>query len=47
MIPQRLPDYPQNWQCQYCPFKEICAMALAREMNWKDFKVKIEAVNNK
>ena len=47
MIPQRLSDYPQNWQCQYCQFKEICAMALASEMNWKDFKVKIEAVNNK
>jgi CRISPR-associated protein Cas4 len=22
--PQRLPDYPRNWQCNYCQFKDIC-----------------------
>jgi CRISPR/Cas system-associated exonuclease Cas4 (RecB family) len=43
IIPSRLPDYPQNWQCQYCPFREICAMALAGEMDWNDFKRKIES----
>lgn len=42
IIPQRLSDFPENWQCQYCEFKEICNLALAGEMNWKDFKLKIE-----
>lgn len=42
IIPQRLSNYPQNWQCQYCAFKEICAMASPDEMSWDDFKVKIE-----
>lgn len=42
IIPARLADYPQNWQCQYCQFKEICALANSGEENWKDFKRKIE-----
>ena len=42
IIPQRLPEYPENWQCQYCQFKEICSMAGGGEMNWDDFKKKIE-----
>ncbi|PIZ89490.1 MAG: hypothetical protein COX89_01275 [Candidatus Nealsonbacteria bacterium CG_4_10_14_0_2_um_filter_37_10] len=42
IIPQRLPEYPENWQCQYCQFKEICSMAGGGEMNWNDFKKKIE-----
>jgi hypothetical protein len=45
VIPSRLADYPQNWQCQYCAFKEICAMAQSQEMDWSDFKTKIEAAN--
>ena len=42
IIPQRLPEYPENWQCQYCQFKEICSMAGGGEVNWHDFKKKIE-----
>ena len=42
IIPQRLPEYPENWQCQYCQFKEICSMAGGGEVNWDDFKKKIE-----
>ncbi len=45
IIPSRLADYSQNWQCQYCAFKEICAMAEAGEMSWGEFKTKIEATN--
>lgn len=40
-IPQPLPDYPENWQCQYCQFKEICSSAGENEINWDDFKKKI------
>ena len=24
ILPARLVDYPRNWQCNYCQFKEVC-----------------------
>lgn len=42
-IPSRLPGYPDNWQCNYCQFREICDMAAPDEMNWEDFKQKIQS----
>jgi len=47
IVPSRIPDYPNNWQCQYCQFKEVCSMAEGGEMNWEDFKKKIESQNAK
>jgi len=41
IIPSRLPDYPENWQCQYCQFKEICDKAGGGEIKWEEFKKKI------
>jgi len=46
IIPARLPDYPYNKRCKYCRFREICDMAEAGEMNWQDFKNKIENLEN-
>jgi CRISPR/Cas system-associated exonuclease Cas4 (RecB family) len=43
-VPQRLPDYPENWQCQYCQFKEICSAAGKGEINWNDFKNRITPI---
>jgi CRISPR/Cas system-associated exonuclease Cas4 (RecB family) len=43
IIPLRLPDYPENWQCRYCQFREICDQADGGEVKWEDFKKKIEA----
>ena len=43
IIPGRLADYPDNWQCRYCQFKDICRSAAPTEMNWLDFKQKIES----
>lgn len=45
IIPDRLSDYPLNWQCQYCQFKEVCAMTGQGEINWEEFKKKIESQN--
>jgi CRISPR/Cas system-associated exonuclease Cas4 (RecB family) len=42
IIPPRLPDYPENWQCKYCQFQEICSKANGGEVKWGDFKKKIE-----
>ncbi len=42
IIPERIPDYPENWQCRYCQFKEICGMTNGGDVKWGDFKKKIE-----
>lgn len=42
IIPARLADYPRNWQCNYCQFKDICKMANGDPIDWEDFKKKIE-----
>jgi CRISPR/Cas system-associated exonuclease Cas4 (RecB family) len=47
IIPARLVDWPQNWQCSYCQFKEICKIAEGEGMNWEDFKKKIDMQDNK
>jgi len=38
IIPPRLPDWPNNWQCKYCPFKEICPIAGEGNVKWEHFK---------
>ena len=43
IVPPRLIDFPEGWQCRYCEFGEICRMAGANEVNWEDFKKKIES----
>lgn len=43
IIPSRIPSYPDDWQCTYCAFREICAIANGGEVNWEDFKKKIES----
>jgi len=47
IIPDRLENYPLNWQCQYCQFKEICQMAGEAEINWESFKKKIKQLDLK
>ena len=42
IIPGRLAEYPDNWQCRYCQFKTVCVMANTGEVKWEDFKKKIE-----
>jgi CRISPR/Cas system-associated exonuclease Cas4 (RecB family) len=42
VIPSALPDYPNNWQCSYCPFREVCDLAGREELSWNDFKKKTE-----
>jgi len=46
IIPQRIPSWPREWQCQYCQFKEICSMAGEGNVKWEDFKKKVEAQGN-
>ena len=41
MIPDRLQNYPADWQCQYCQFKDICKSAGEGELFWDDFKKKM------
>jgi len=41
IIPNRLADYPENWQCRYCQFKEICDLISDNEIDWLEFKKRI------
>jgi len=42
IVPLRFSDYPDNWQCRYCQFKEICRIAGEKEISWESFKNKIQ-----
>jgi CRISPR/Cas system-associated exonuclease Cas4 (RecB family) len=43
VIPSRISSWPENWQCKYCQFKEICLVAGEENVSWESFKKKIEA----
>ncbi len=45
IVPARLPDWPENWQCRYCQYAEICRMAGEGNINWEEFKKKIQTEN--
>ncbi|MBU2579331.1 PD-(D/E)XK nuclease family protein [Patescibacteria group bacterium] len=45
VVPVVLSDYPKNWQCNYCQFREICDLTGKEEINWQLFKEKIEGIN--
>jgi len=42
IIPARLSDYPGNWQCRYCQFKEVCDMTNGEEVKWRDFQKRVQ-----
>jgi CRISPR/Cas system-associated exonuclease Cas4 (RecB family) len=44
LIPARLVDYPNNWQCEKCEYRDLCKLA-EKEIKWEDLKKKIEAQN--
>lgn len=46
IVPVRLADYPDNWQCRYCQYKSVCDMGTPDEMNWNDFQTKVQGVNS-
>lgn len=46
-VPARLEDYPRNWQCNYCAFKEVCKLVNGEQLKWDDFKTKIQELDNK
>jgi len=46
VIPDRIPTWPQDWQCQYCQFREICSLAGKGEINWTVFKEKINELRS-
>jgi len=41
-LPVALFDYPTNWQCGYCQYRQICDMASKQEMPWNEFKNRIQ-----
>ncbi len=47
VIPEKLADWPRNWQCRYCQFSEVCKMAGGGEVDWETFKKRIVFHNEK
>ena len=45
ILPARIEDYPRNWQCNYCQFKDVCKLAGKEVESWEDFKKKIDPQN--
>ena len=45
IVPSRIPSYPDDWQCRYCPFKQVCVIGGSDEINWEELKKKIETKN--
>ena len=43
VIPERIAEWPDSWQCQYCQFREICKITGVQETDWEDFKTRLEA----
>lgn len=43
IVPSVLDNYPSNWQCNYCQFREICDLADRLEIDWLKFKEKLIA----
>ncbi|MFH1582561.1 MAG: PD-(D/E)XK nuclease family protein [bacterium] len=43
IVPDRLESYPDDWQCRYCQFKELCVLANSGELTWADFQKKAES----
>jgi len=41
-VPEQMSDFPRNWQCVYCQFRDICSSAGKSELSWDEFKNKIE-----
>ncbi len=41
LVPSRIPSYPNDWQCRYCPFRQVCIMAGGDKINWDKLKTKI------
>ncbi len=44
IVPLRFSGYPDNWQCRYCQFKDICRTAGEKEISWESFKNKIQEI---
>ncbi|KKP32890.1 MAG: hypothetical protein A2312_03170 [Candidatus Staskawiczbacteria bacterium RIFOXYB2_FULL_32_9] len=44
IMPERLADYPKNWQCQYCQFKQTCKLLNGKESSWLTEKDKIKTI---
>jgi CRISPR/Cas system-associated exonuclease Cas4 (RecB family) len=42
IVPPALFDYPTNWQCSYCQYRQLCDMAGKEELTWQDFKNRVQ-----
>ena len=43
LVPARLPTWPSDPQCRYCPYRDICSMIESEPVSWNDFQERIKA----
>ncbi|MDD5433690.1 MAG: Dna2/Cas4 domain-containing protein [Candidatus Pacebacteria bacterium] len=46
ILPVALFDYPKNWQCVYCQYRQLCDMVGKQEISWNEFKTRIQSGND-
>jgi len=42
IVPDRVASYPDDWQCKYCQFREVCGITGSGTLKWDDFKKKVQ-----
>jgi len=42
-VPLPLSEWPNNWQCKYCQFADVCTQVGKKELSWEEFKKQIES----
>ncbi|HHE76650.1 MAG TPA: Dna2/Cas4 domain-containing protein [Candidatus Parcubacteria bacterium] len=49
VVPGRIPGYPSDWQCRFCPFKDLCIIGGNDKISWQELKdrAKIEEDSRK
>ncbi|MDD2731874.1 MAG: PD-(D/E)XK nuclease family protein [Candidatus Pacebacteria bacterium] len=45
IVPSRIYGYPDDWQCRYCQFKEVCSIGESGDMSWQVLKEEMEGKN--
>lgn len=41
IVPARISGYPDDWQCRFCSYKDVCDKGQQEDMAWDDFKGKV------
>lgn len=46
IVPPALSDWPKNWQCQYCQFRDMCDLIGPSDVSWEDLKENLKSIES-